>query len=1150
MARSPLLNLYDPYGILEEQAKLGLLPGGDPLNPSRRLTISDLMPQEEKSSMLRALAERGTSGLALASDALDTPGSAVRGILAGKPLSVFGGRVSGRDLLREYDLIGDEDTWGNFAAGLAVEILTDPLTYLNPFAALGKGATTLAGKAGAKAGLDRGLKALASEAGTGYRQFYRQAKAKDYLEALAPELRDEAEKRYRYQFEKLGGKGDPLEQVFGAGMTFSIPGLPGTTRAVTSGLGSAKFLDKALGGAKRSAALGPVLGRLEAMFDPDVQGVYIAGDAELSDDLQQAARKATYESMQQESLLRRDAAQIFSEAESLGQIDVDGRKLSFRDPEVQRAIIDRVEDPSSLKRLQADPVFQAVMQTPELRRVAEYLQNLGPRQRGYLMRAGLRPQGWKTQNYPGMKFLPRQRKQFAAPQLAEGLTPQQRSAYRRNSKIFGAGSKSRRAYMDMPQWVVRGLTMGEDGGRIAKLLRDTSDDSVREILDNEFRRVTGKDRGMYDAWLNRQKRSKRYKDALAKAALGEGKPLADLDRKLAGQLQGMYTSMADTLRNLDPQFADEGFGFFDAPLTDTVMQSLGSDARDAANTKAILSFLKLKGVVQPMAADQIAGGGYTSLNDLAKDFKLDRKSPLFQEIAGGDPANSAVSDKVVAAMKSLAPTTFTSEPAAGIGSALRSYTNLWKGLALLSPAYLTRNLTSGYYSGAAAGAVDPRDYIAAMALNRGNTKPLVNRLRNAYGFEGLSDQQIIDRFNALAGGEQVFGGNVLDDIGEGQARLAPGSKLDKLASRKRPRSWRDWFRVRGVGGVRQTTNPIMGGFDTLNTMVEDTLRGGVFVNQLRRGVDPGAAGDLVRMSQVDYRPQAFTSFENTYLKPLIPFYSFQRGILPSIRNQLLQQPGGLMGQTMRAINRGGQPTEESFAPDYIRSQGSIPLPKSLSPDGKQRYITSFGLPFESAFNLLTPGVGSTIPAVLGGTLSNTLSNIAGQSHPLAKYLIEQATGKQLYSGRSLDDLYSVYEAQLGMGQAGRELQQLIGNLVPYGSRANSLLQQFTDTRLNPGDRAAKFLVNNFLPARVTDIDPEKARDRAARDMLKQVLQETPGARTYENIAVPEDALMAMTPEQQRLYLLYRTIQSEAQKRARERKKQEEAAELLGVPLPG
>lgn len=1150
MARSPLLDLYDPYGILEEQAKLGLLPGGDPLNPSRRLTISDLMPQEEKSSMLRALAERGTSGLALASDALDTPGSAVRGVLAGKPLSVFGGRVTGRDLLREYDLIGDEDTWANFAAGLAVEVLTDPLTYLNPFAALGKGAATLAGKAGAKAGLDRGLKALASEADTGYRQFYRQAKAKDYLEALAPELRDEAEKRYRYQFEKLGGKGDPLEEVFGAGMTFSIPGLPGTTRTVTSGLGSAKFLDKALGGAKRSAFLGPLMGRLDAAFDSDVQGAFYAADPAISADLQDAARKATYEKIQEEALLRRRAAQLFSEAESVGQIDVGGRKLSFRDPEIQRAIIDRVEDPDNLARLESDPVYQAIIQTPELRNVIEYLEGFGPRQQGYLLNAGLRPKGWKTKNYPGLKFLPRQRKQFAAPQNPEGLTPKQLREFRRSPAILGRDGRARKDYMDLPQWIVRGLTMGEDGGRISKLLRETDNDSVREVLDQEFRRITGQDAGMYDGWLNRQKESRKYKRALAQAELGKTGPLEKLDRKLERQAQTMYVNMAGTLRNIDPQFAKEGYGFFDAPLSDTIMSALGSDAKDAANTKAILSILQREGTVVPMAASQIAGGGYTSLDEIAKKFGLNKKSDAFKEIAGDDIKNMAVDSRVVDALKTLAPTTFTSEPAAGIGSALRSYTNLWKGLALLSPAYLTRNLTSGYYSGAAAGAVDPRDYIAAMALNRGNTKPLVNRLRNAYGFEGLSDQQIIDRFNALAGGEQVFGGNVLDDIGEGQSRLAPGSKLDKLAARKRPRSWRDWLRVRGVGGVRQTTNPIMGGFDTLNTMVEDTLRGGVFINQLRQGVDPGAAGDLVRLSQVDYRPQAFTSFENTYLKPLIPFYSFQRGILPSIRNQLLQQPGGLMGQTMRAINRGGQPTEESFAPDYIRSQGSIPLPKSLSPDGKQRYITSFGLPFESSFNLLTPGVGSTIPAVLGGTLSNTLSNIAGQSHPLAKYLIEQATGKQLYSGRSLDDLYSVYEAQLGMGQAGRELQQLIGNLVPYGSRANSILQQITDTRLNPGDRAAKFLVNNFLPARVTDIDPEKARDRAARDMLKQVLQETPGARTYENIAVPEEALKAMTPEQQRLYLLYRTIQSEAQKRARERKKQKEAAELLGVPLPG
>jgi hypothetical protein len=54
MARSPLFDYYDPYGELEMQAQMGLLPDesdvdefGVPSFGRRKLTLSDLMPAEE-----------------------------------------------------------------------------------------------------------------------------------------------------------------------------------------------------------------------------------------------------------------------------------------------------------------------------------------------------------------------------------------------------------------------------------------------------------------------------------------------------------------------------------------------------------------------------------------------------------------------------------------------------------------------------------------------------------------------------------------------------------------------------------------------------------------------------------------------------------------------------------------------------------------------------------------------------------------------------------------------------------------------------------------------------------------------------------------------------------------------------------------------
>lgn len=104
-------------------------------------------PAEEPSVTRRAV-NAGLGGLASLGNLLDLPGSSVRDILSlhnplDQWLSPFSGedRTSGRDMLRGLGLAGKEDSWANMAGGLAVDIATDPLTYLSlgTTAALTKG---------------------------------------------------------------------------------------------------------------------------------------------------------------------------------------------------------------------------------------------------------------------------------------------------------------------------------------------------------------------------------------------------------------------------------------------------------------------------------------------------------------------------------------------------------------------------------------------------------------------------------------------------------------------------------------------------------------------------------------------------------------------------------------------------------------------------------------------------------------------------------------------------------------------------------------------------------------------------------------------------------------------------------------------------
>lgn len=121
----------------------------------KKYTEEQLTQPMEPQGILSKAKSVGLSGLAYAGNLLGTPGAMVKNALGGKnpltpllhPLSGEG-RLEGRDLLRQHGLVGNKNTWGNWAAGLGVDIVTDPLMYVNPLGAMTKlGAVTAAGKA-------------------------------------------------------------------------------------------------------------------------------------------------------------------------------------------------------------------------------------------------------------------------------------------------------------------------------------------------------------------------------------------------------------------------------------------------------------------------------------------------------------------------------------------------------------------------------------------------------------------------------------------------------------------------------------------------------------------------------------------------------------------------------------------------------------------------------------------------------------------------------------------------------------------------------------------------------------------------------------------------------------------------------------------
>ena len=135
--------------------RLPSLPGlptlGSTTVSRRRSPAPPPLSSEEERGLLKELGYGALSGLATVGHILDTPGSVVRGVLAGEPLRAVKGvispqeRVYGRELLESWDVLGPNRKgfdWGD-VAGFGASVATDPLLGLS----LGMRVVTPAGKA-------------------------------------------------------------------------------------------------------------------------------------------------------------------------------------------------------------------------------------------------------------------------------------------------------------------------------------------------------------------------------------------------------------------------------------------------------------------------------------------------------------------------------------------------------------------------------------------------------------------------------------------------------------------------------------------------------------------------------------------------------------------------------------------------------------------------------------------------------------------------------------------------------------------------------------------------------------------------------------------------------------------------------------------
>jgi hypothetical protein len=1218
MSRSPLFDIYDPDGILQQRAEFGLLPEDDEddvFGKKRKPRISDLMPQEEQSGLLDTLAQAGSSGLATAGYLFDTPGALFRGILAGKPLSVFGSsddRVTGRELLRQYGMVGDEDTWGNFGAGLAAELLLDPLTYANPLSILGRGALTkAAGIPLKKAGL---LRDAALDAARGFEvvpkvtpdasdlprltgdtvprltgevedvsKFTREASGvREYLrkltpeqafreakERLTPEEYDDAMKR----FEAAGGQMDATA----AGLaSVKVPWGQYDILGGEFGDTVAKKLDDFGEWTKRAPVIGPVTRTAAAAFYPSVGYT-------LDPDVQMAKRQAFAAGTRNEERFRKEMMKLqraAMEAEVPEFAEIGGRQVPIPDtlrgftPQLQNSIADWIESPGmtidpeegalsilgspDIQRTSGDKVADWVLENvPAFTQMRDSLASLGPQAVESARTRAMKLPHW-TGKLSDTRFFPRQLLWFDQDAPPVGRAAKTQKPYSRGERLLATNEnfgRSRQMYTDLEggRRTFRELTAGPDAKALQDSLLGADNLTARTIIDD---------------WFSSRGRATPYRRLIDEAtAAGSGVERAQRT------VDALKDQLADLLRSADTQHAQKGVGIFDTPaFTDALRYGMGQ-ARVSADADELINQLLRNASDTP--AEAVRGGTSIPLSQAADNLGFDAAQfrKLFNAAKGSDISNFSIDKRMADSLGVLAKGTQLGVPESAMMNAVNSFTRMFKAGALAWPSFHSRNAFSNVLASAAQGNWDPASTVQGYRASKGNYAPAAAALRDAPIYRDLKDDAArAQRFleDASVGGVGL--GTIADDAGvpeQSFAGLYPGASDENniaaaakdLLFGQKGRKWtqfaKDFATVRGVGisrPAKRTLNPILKANDAVGGTIEDMSRVGMFINLLKQGYDPGEAGDMVRMALVDYSPSAFTPVERDLFKNAVPFYSFQKGVIPSIVDNALYRPGGLQGQSIRAVTRAAEPSGDQLTPEHLRHSAAIALPEGLPSllNGRprpnlQRFIAGIDAPWEAFFNTYSPGVGATTTAAVADTVRGTGSNLLGMTSPLIKAPLEYITNRQLYSGRNLSDLYSVLERDLG--PIGRPLEQALVNFLPFGSRLLGTYRQLTDARLDPADRIAKTAFNTLAPVRLRDEDINRTKRLAAREMLNKMLETTPGVRTYENITVPEDVLQSMPREQQQMYLLYKIIQSEAAKRARDKKKQQAAMdplELLGL----
>lgn len=356
-----------------------------------------------------------------------------------------------------------------------------------------------------------------------------------------------------------------------------------------------------------------------------------------------------------------------------------------------------------------------------------------------------------------------------------------------------------------------------------------------------------------------------------------------------------------------------------------------------------------------------------------------------------------------------------------------------------------------------------------------------------------------------------------------------------------PRNWeslKPWA-MRGVGG-RERSQFFLSKFgEDMGYFTESLNRFAPALAMLRRGVDPMAAVDRIKLLQVDYLAQAVG---DKYMRRAVPFWSFVSRQSKYLATELSQRPGGPLAQVIRgeaAMQREGLPPA---LPEHIRQTAAIPLGEAVG--GGTNILTSLGMMHEDPLQFLggvpTRGIGKAIRSI-GTTFGQ---EALGRLGPIPSAAIELPLGVSTWQagprgGRRIMEQYG-HVAGLLKQATGKQwnIPPIIEQIpqVLGAGRWLSSASKFTDPRKTARQKA----VNLLTGAHLTTVSPEQ-QERVIQKSVDEMMADL-GARQFEKPYFPDWFMAGLSSEEQQKRREVESLRKALDRRRRERRARETATQ--------